>query len=231
MCCRILAPTYAAQFAPSFPIQVNEDARTVRVQSGITQRILLDYLANYTCASPKRADSLTRHQQVLKKACALHVPALKQAPASRQDISRNVCNSQCASQRKAAGHAVALFRKAMSHFYWQSGARQYQERYGKTSDVSRGCAGLQKHRMGMCCQRLHGTWTRQWVELSPLAHMAPPCSGAASHLRWASSIYFLYFLEVSAFCDGLNLLMVPLAKTGPHPCNASMLPVQARQSL
>jgi hypothetical protein len=46
---RILDPTYAAQFAPSFPIQVNEDARTVRVQSGITQRILLDYLANYTC--------------------------------------------------------------------------------------------------------------------------------------------------------------------------------------
>ncbi|KAK9908861.1 hypothetical protein WJX75_003902 [Coccomyxa subellipsoidea] len=46
----ILDPTYAAQFAPSFPIQVNEDARTVRVQSGITQRILLDYLANYTTA-------------------------------------------------------------------------------------------------------------------------------------------------------------------------------------
>ena len=51
-CCSILDPSYAkqSQADASFPIQVNEDTRTVRVQAGITQRILLDYLANYTCA-------------------------------------------------------------------------------------------------------------------------------------------------------------------------------------
>lgn len=48
--CRLLAPTYAKNMSANFPIQVDEDAQTVRVQAGITQRILLDYLANYTCA-------------------------------------------------------------------------------------------------------------------------------------------------------------------------------------
>ncbi|EIE25101.1 hypothetical protein COCSUDRAFT_40439 [Coccomyxa subellipsoidea C-169] len=47
---QIVNPTYAKQSDAVFPIQVNEEARTVRVQSGITQRILLDYLANYTTA-------------------------------------------------------------------------------------------------------------------------------------------------------------------------------------
>ncbi|BDA41344.1 probable D-arabinono-1,4-lactone oxidase at N-terminal half [Coccomyxa sp. Obi] len=49
----ILDPSYAeqSQADASFPIRVNEDTRTVRVQAGITQRILLDYLANYTSAN------------------------------------------------------------------------------------------------------------------------------------------------------------------------------------
>lgn len=49
---RIEQPTYAKQSAPSFPIQVDEDRQIVTVQAGVTQRILLNYLANYTCVQP-----------------------------------------------------------------------------------------------------------------------------------------------------------------------------------
>lgn len=50
MSCRIETPTYAKQVAPDFPIQVHEENDTVTVQAGVTQRILLDYLAAHTCA-------------------------------------------------------------------------------------------------------------------------------------------------------------------------------------
>ena len=33
-------------------MQVHEDNNTVTVQAGVTQRILLDYLAAYMCADP-----------------------------------------------------------------------------------------------------------------------------------------------------------------------------------
>lgn len=45
--CRILNPTYPNPVPATFPIQVDENARTVTVAAGIPQRILLDYLANY----------------------------------------------------------------------------------------------------------------------------------------------------------------------------------------
>ena len=50
--CRMQNPTYTVQVAPDFPIQVHEGNDTVTVQAGVTQRILLNYLAAYMCASP-----------------------------------------------------------------------------------------------------------------------------------------------------------------------------------
>lgn len=47
---RILNPTYSMSAPPSFPIQVDEPARTATVQAGVPQRLLLDYLAAYMCA-------------------------------------------------------------------------------------------------------------------------------------------------------------------------------------
>jgi hypothetical protein len=49
---RILSPTYGQRVPPSFAIQVDEVARTARVQAGVPQRIFLDYLAAYKCARP-----------------------------------------------------------------------------------------------------------------------------------------------------------------------------------
>ena len=46
--CRIENPTYPVNVAPDFPIQVHEENDTVTVQAGVTQRILLDYLAAHT---------------------------------------------------------------------------------------------------------------------------------------------------------------------------------------
>ena len=46
--CRIENPTNSQNVAPDFPIQVNEVLRTVTVQAGVPQRLLLDYLSNYT---------------------------------------------------------------------------------------------------------------------------------------------------------------------------------------
>ena len=48
--CRMQNPTYTVQVAPDFPIQVHEGNSTVTVQAGVTQRILLNYLAAYMCA-------------------------------------------------------------------------------------------------------------------------------------------------------------------------------------
>ena len=42
-------------------MQVHEDNNTVTVQAGVTQRILLDYLATYMCADPLPAHGLLRH--------------------------------------------------------------------------------------------------------------------------------------------------------------------------
>ena len=41
---------YSMNVPPSFPIQVDEPARTATVQAGVPQRILLDYLAAFKCA-------------------------------------------------------------------------------------------------------------------------------------------------------------------------------------
>ena len=49
---RILAPTYSMNTPASFPIQVDEAARTATVQAGVPQRIFLDYLAAYKCDPP-----------------------------------------------------------------------------------------------------------------------------------------------------------------------------------
>lgn len=49
---RILAPTYSMNTPASFPIQVDEAARTATVQAGVPQRIFLDYLAAYKCDLP-----------------------------------------------------------------------------------------------------------------------------------------------------------------------------------
>ncbi len=49
---RILAPTYSMNTPASFPIQVDEAARTATVQAGVPQRIFLDYLAAYKCGLP-----------------------------------------------------------------------------------------------------------------------------------------------------------------------------------
>ncbi len=49
---RILSPTYDQRVPLSFPIQVDEAARTARVQAGVPQRIFLDYLAAHKCARP-----------------------------------------------------------------------------------------------------------------------------------------------------------------------------------
>ena len=45
---RIENPAYPVNVAPDFPIQVHEKNDTVTVQAGVTQRILLDYLAAHT---------------------------------------------------------------------------------------------------------------------------------------------------------------------------------------
>jgi FAD/FMN-containing dehydrogenase len=51
--CSIEDPTTVMNFTRSFPIQVNEAKQTVTVQAGVTQRMLLDYLANYTYDIPR----------------------------------------------------------------------------------------------------------------------------------------------------------------------------------
>lgn len=47
--CRNALPATAVfdQYDASFPIQVDEDARTVTVQGGVQTRVLLDFLAEY----------------------------------------------------------------------------------------------------------------------------------------------------------------------------------------
>ena len=50
---RILDPVYynsSRPPPPGFPIFINETSGTVTVQAGVPQRILLDSLAQYTCA-------------------------------------------------------------------------------------------------------------------------------------------------------------------------------------
>ncbi len=80
-------PTYAKQSDAAFPIQVNEEARTVRVQSGITQRILLDYLANYTCAQlitlskSAAVSTFPGHSSAVKQQ-ALKSPSVQEPSAS-----------------------------------------------------------------------------------------------------------------------------------------------------
>ena len=49
---RMLNPSYSMVVPPEFPIQVHEAEQKVTVQAGITQRMLLDYLAAYKCALP-----------------------------------------------------------------------------------------------------------------------------------------------------------------------------------
>lgn len=46
--CRIENLVYPKPAPPEYPIQVNEVRQTVTAQAGVPQRILLDYLANYT---------------------------------------------------------------------------------------------------------------------------------------------------------------------------------------
>ncbi len=48
--CRLQAPQYPQNPPPDFPIHVNEDDASVTVAAGISQRLLLDYLANFKYA-------------------------------------------------------------------------------------------------------------------------------------------------------------------------------------
>ncbi|CAK0783638.1 hypothetical protein CVIRNUC_006837 [Coccomyxa viridis] len=54
----IESPTYPVNVAPDFPIQVHEENDTVTVQAGVTQRILVDYLAAHTTAKAPQGYTL-----------------------------------------------------------------------------------------------------------------------------------------------------------------------------
>jgi len=63
--CRMENPIYAVQVAPDYPIQVHEDNNTVTVQAGVTQRILLNFLASYKCATSHPNQAFTSHPPAL----------------------------------------------------------------------------------------------------------------------------------------------------------------------
>ena len=44
---RLQAPQYPSNPPPEFPIHVSEDDASVTVAAGVSQRLLLDYLANF----------------------------------------------------------------------------------------------------------------------------------------------------------------------------------------
>ena len=45
--CRLEAPQYPSSPSANFPIHIDEQKGSVTVAAGISQRLLLDYLANY----------------------------------------------------------------------------------------------------------------------------------------------------------------------------------------